>query len=123
MPWFTTRRVRRASDSGSAKIGSVVLLSRRLQTSLFLVQLVALATLARSIAFDRWITVLASVVLLVGALAAQRGRTWGVALTFAQAMAFPVAWAVGIAPFWFCFVGAIGSLPLVISHDAFARFD
>jgi len=84
---------------------------------------VALATLVRSIAFDRWITVLASLLLITGAVAARRGRTWGVALTFAQAAAFPVAFLIGIAPPWFCLVGAIGSLPFLLSSRALLRFD
>lgn len=99
------------------------MLLRQVRASLFFVQLVALATLLRSIAYDRWITVLAAVLLLVGATAAQRGRSWGVALTFAQAMAFPVAWMVGIAPAWFCLVGLIGALPFLLTSGAFARFD
>ncbi len=82
-----------------------------------------LATLLRSIAYDRWITVLASVLLLLGAMAAQRGRTWGVGLALGAAVAFPVAWAIGIAPAWFCAVGVIGALPFLIASRAFARFD
>lgn len=99
------------------------MLPRSLRTSLFLVQLVGVLTLMRSIAFDRWITVLASVILLVGAAAAKRGRAWGVALTFAQAAAFPVAFLIGIAPPWFCLVGILGALPFLLTSSAFARFD
>ena len=96
---------------------------RRFRLSLVVLQLVGLATLLRSIAYDRWITVLASVLLLVGAAAAQRGRTWGVALSFAAAMAFPVAWMIGIAPPWFALVGLVGAMPFAIASRAFARFD
>lgn len=96
---------------------------RRFQLSLVVLQLVGLATLLRSIAFDRWITVLASVLLLVGASAAHRGRSWGVALSFAAAVAFPVAWAIGIAPPWFCLVGVAGAMPFALTSKAFARFD
>ncbi len=80
-------------------------------------------TLLRSIAYDRWITVFASVLLIVGAMAAQRGRSWGVALAFATACAFPVAFAIGIAPAWFCLVGLIGAWPFALSVRPFARFD
>ena len=96
---------------------------RRLQLSLFAAQLVGAATLLRSVAYDRWITVLASVLLIAGATAARRGRSWGVGLALSAAAAFPVAWFIGIAPLWFCFVGLIGALPFAIASRAFARFD
>jgi hypothetical protein len=88
-----------------------------------LVQLVSIATLMRSIAFDRWITILASLVLLVGAAAAKRNRAWGVALLFAQAVAFPVAFMIGIAPPWFCLVGAVAMIPFMLTAPGFARVD
>jgi hypothetical protein len=96
---------------------------RRLRLSLVAAQLVGFATLLRSIAYDRWITVLAALLLIGGAAAAQRGRSWGVALALGAAAAFPVAWAIGIAPVWFCLVGLIGALPFAIASRAFARFD
>jgi uncharacterized membrane protein (UPF0136 family) len=95
----------------------------QLRSSLHLTQLVALFTLVRSIAYDRWITVLGSVLLIIGATAALRHRTWGVGLALAAASAFPVAWAIGIAPSWFCLVGLAGALPFAHSWRAFARFD
>jgi hypothetical protein len=98
-------------------------LPRNVHLSILLVQLVAIATLMRSIAFDRWITILASIVLLVGAAAAKRNRAWGVALMFAQAIAFPVAFIVGIAPAWFCLVGALGMIPFMLTAPGFARVD
>lgn len=96
---------------------------RRLHLALVATQLVAAATLVRSIAYDRWITVLASVLLLIGAAAAKRGKTWGIALSLASAAAFPVAFAIGIAPAWFCLVGMVGALPFAFTSRAFARFD
>ncbi len=96
---------------------------RRLRLSLLAVQLVGAATLLRSVAYDRWITVLASVLLLAGATAARRGHAWGVMLAFGSAVAFPVAWHIGIAPPWFALVGAVGALPFALSFRAFARFD
>jgi hypothetical protein len=87
------------------------------------VELAGAATLIRSIAYDRWITVLASVLLLVGATATRRGRAWGVGLTFAAASAFPVAWAIGIAPAWFGLIGLLGALPFALMTRAFVRFD
>jgi hypothetical protein len=91
--------------------------------SLFTIHLVASATLIRSIIYDRWITVLASLVLLAGAAAVQRGKTWGVGVTLGAAAAFPTAWAIGIAPPWFCLVGAVGALPFLLTSRALARFD
>jgi len=96
---------------------------RRLQLSLVAAQLVGAATLIRSVAYDRWITVLAAVLLIAGATAARRGRSWGVGLALGAAAAFPVAWAIGIAPPWFCLVGLVGALPFAIASRAFARFD
>ena len=93
---------------------------RRLQLSLVIAQVVGAATLLRSVAYDRWITVLAAALLIVGASAARRGRSWGVGLALGAAASFPVAWAIGIAPPWFCLVGA---LPFAIASRAFARFD
>jgi hypothetical protein len=98
-------------------------LPHRLSVALFLAQLVAFATLIRSIAYDRWITVLASVLLIGGAFAAQRGKTWGLGLSFAAAVAFPVASMIGIAPPWFWLVGIAGALPFIVASRALARFD
>ena len=99
------------------------MLPSQLRSSLHLAQLVALFTLVRSIAYDRWITVLGSVLIIAGATAALRHRTWGVGLALAAASAFPVAWAIGIAPAWFCLVGFAGALPFALSWRAFVRFD
>lgn len=99
------------------------MLPRSLHVSLIAAHAVGFATLIRSVAFDRWITVAASLLLILGATAALRGRTWGTALSLASAIAFPVAWAIGIAPPWFVFVGLIGALPFVLASGALARFD
>ncbi len=99
------------------------MLPRSLHVSLIAAHAVGFATLIRSVAFDRWITVVASLLLIVGATAALRGRTWGTALSLASAVAFPVAFAIGIAPPWFVFVGLIGALPFVLASGALARFD
>jgi hypothetical protein len=98
-------------------------LPRHLHVSLVAAHAVGFATLIRSVAFDRWITVLASLLLVAGATAALRGRTWGVILAFASATAFPVAWAIGIAPLWFVFVGLLGALPYMLVSGALAQID
>lgn len=99
------------------------MLTRRVRLSLLILEVVGVATLLRSIAYDRWITVLASLFLIGGALAAQRGRTWGIGMSFAAAVAFPVAFAIGIAPAWFCWVGVAGLLPFALTWRPLARFD
>lgn len=96
---------------------------RRLASSLLIAQLISLATVLRSVAFDRWITVLAGALLFLGATAATRGKTWGVALAFMSAVAFPVAFFIGIAPPWFALVGVAGAMPFLHSLPAFLQFD
>lgn len=96
---------------------------QHLRAPLHVAQIVAFATLVRSVAFDRWITVLVSALLLGGVWAASRGRTWGVGLMLAMASAFPVMFFLGMAPAWFVFVGLAGAMPFLSSLPAFLRFD
>ncbi len=98
-------------------------LRARVQASLAAVHVVAFATLLRSILYERWITVLGSLFLILGALAAQRGKTWGIGVALGAAIAFPAAFAIGIAPAWFCLVGLVGALPFILSSRAIARYD
>jgi len=98
-------------------------LPRNVERSLLVAQVLGAATLLRSIAYDRWITVLVALLLITGTVAAQRGRTWGVALAFAVAAWFPVAFLVGIAPAWFVLVGLASALPFAQLWRSFARFD
>lgn len=105
-------------------VGRPSLVNRdRFHSSLLVLQAVSLATLVRSVAFDRWITVFVATMLFVGALAAKRDRAWGVALALVSAAWFPVAWMIGIAPSWFAFVGAAGMMPFLIASRAFVKFD
>ena len=87
------------------------MLPRTVQTSLVAAQVVGFAPLLRSVAWDRWITVLVSVMLLLGTTAALRGRSWGIALSLAAAAFFPAAWLLGMAPFWFLAAGAVAAWP------------
>jgi hypothetical protein len=98
-------------------------LPRSVQTSLLAAQLVAFATLARSVAYDRWFTVVVSSLMIVGLLAAVRHRTWGVLLSFAAAVTMAFASLIGIAPMWFVAVGALGALPFLLASEALSRFD
>ena len=86
------------------------MLPRRVRLSLLAVQVVSVLTLLRSIAFDRWITVLASMLLIGSAMAARRGKAWGIGLGFATAA-------------WFCLVGLVAALPFAFTLRPFARFD
>jgi hypothetical protein len=94
-----------------------------LRSALGTAQILAGVTLLRSVAYDRWWTVAMAALLIGGAAAARRGRTWGLALVLSAATAFPVAWAIGIAPPWFVFVGIAGIQPFVSASPALARFD
>ena len=111
------------ADSGPWPTLSRVVLPRSVQTSLLAAQLVAFATLARSIAYDRWFTVVVSSLMIVGALAAARHRTWGVVLSFAAAVTMAFVAFIGIAPLWFVVVGMIGALPFLLTSEALGRFD
>ncbi|MBL8743888.1 MAG: hypothetical protein JNK04_22420 [Myxococcales bacterium] len=95
----------------------------RVQVSLLVAQALAGATLLRSIAYDRWATVAAAVLLILGTMAAQRGRTWGVLLSFMVAVWFPVAFLIGIAPVWFVAVGLAGAWPFLQLWRSFVRAD
>ena len=99
------------------------MLPRELRTSLLATQLVAFVTLARSVAYGYWFTIVVSSLMIAGALAATRNRTWGVVLSFAAATAFTVAALLGIAPGWFLGVGAIGALPFMLTSEALSRVD
>ncbi len=98
-------------------------LAARVRASLHAASMVALATMARSILFEKWITVLASLLLLIGVGAAWRARTWGVGLALAAASAFPVAQMLGMAPGWFWLVGVAGALPFLVSWRPMVLFD
>ena len=98
-------------------------LPERVRTSLGFAQVLAAATLLRSIAYERWITVAAASLLIAGTLAAQRGRTWGVALSFVVAVWFPVAAMIGIAPAWFIGVGLAAATPFLQLWRSFTKFD
>ncbi|NUO47594.1 MAG: hypothetical protein HOV80_01925 [Polyangiaceae bacterium] len=99
------------------------MLPEPLRRWLSVLEVVAFATLLRSVAFDRWITVLMSLFLLTAAFGARRGRSWGVALAFAASCFFPLAFVLGMAPAWFVAVGAIAAVPFALTWRAFARAD
>lgn len=98
-------------------------LAARVRASLQAASAVALATMIRSIVFEKWITVLASLLVLIGVGAAWRARTYGVGLALAAASAFPVAHLLGMAPSWFWLVGIAGALPFIMSWRPMAFFD
>lgn len=101
-------------------------LAARVRASLAAASVVALATMIRSIVFEKWITVLASLLLLIGVGAAWRSRSYsvgGLGLALMAASAFPVAQLLGMAPDWFWLVGVAGALPFFMSWRPMAFFD
>jgi hypothetical protein len=98
-------------------------LPHALAVSLRLVNALAIMTLVRSLLFERWTTVVTATLLLIGANAALRARTWGIGLVLATATAFPGAVLLGIAPAWFWVVGVAGVVPFALTLRPMARFD
>jgi hypothetical protein len=98
-------------------------LPTRLRQSLYAIYLVGAATLFRSVHYGRWVTVLAALVLIAGAAAVQRGRTWGIGLSLGAATTFTMVWLLGMAPAWFCLVGFVGALPFFLIARSLARVD
>ncbi len=97
-------------------------LPRNLVLALVLVQYVAAMTLVRSVVWNRWTTVGASIALLLAARAALRERTWGIGAVLAIATAFPTAVLLGFAPPWFWAVGVIGAIPFLLTLRPMLRF-
>lgn len=95
----------------------------RFRRSLNILEVVAIITLLRSVALDRWVTVVMAGLLLLGASVAQRGKSWGVALALAAGAWFPVAFLLGIAPSWFMAIGALAAVPFVHAAKAFVKLD
>lgn len=90
---------------------------------LSILRVVAVVTVARSVLFGRWTTVLFAVLLAVGARAALRERTWGVGLVLASGTAFFGAACLGFAPPWFAWVGLLSAVPFVLTVKPMLRFD
>jgi len=99
------------------------MLPSSVRQSLQLAQVVAAAALVRSVAYERWVTVMVASLLIAGAAVAQRGKVWGVGLALASAVAFVGAWGLGMAPAWFLLVGVAGVLPFMVTWPPLARFD
>ena len=70
-----------------------------------------------------WVTVFAGSLLATGAIAAWRGRTWGVGLTLLAGTSFVGAWALDMAPSWFVAIGATGIVPFLLTWRPMARVD
>lgn len=98
-------------------------LADRVQASLFAVVFVALPLIMRCVVYERWVTLFGALMLVVGALAAIRWRTWGVGLVLCAGTAFPTAHLLGMAPAWFWGVGVAAALPFALSWRPMAFFD
>lgn len=70
-----------------------------------------------------WCTVVASLLLLLGATSGLRGRTWGVVACSLAGTAFVGAWFAGIAPLYFVAVGLGAWLPTAAALRSLIRFD
>jgi hypothetical protein len=97
--------------------------AERVRASLFLVFAVSFPLFVRCVVHGYWVTVVATGMLVAGALAAFRWRTWGVGLTLLAGSAFPAAHLLGMAPPWFWAIGVVGALPFVLSWRPMAFFD
>lgn len=93
------------------------------RAALYAVLVVSLPLMIRCITYQKWVTVVATTMLAGGAVAALRGRTWGVGLTLLAAVAFPAAHLLGMAPTWFWGVGFVGTIPFVVTWKPMAFFD
>jgi hypothetical protein len=98
-------------------------LPAKVQVSLILVLLMAVPMFARCVSHGYWVTVVATGMLVAGALASLAGRTWGVGLTLLAGSAFPAAYFLGMAPPIFLGVGYVGALPFVLTWKPMAFFD
>ncbi|MFO0738296.1 MAG: hypothetical protein U0270_20555 [Labilithrix sp.] len=96
---------------------------RSIRMPLLAMQVATVATLMRSVALDRWITVAACLVLLAASAAGSRGRTWGVALAFPLGVTFLGICALGIAPPWFALLGLLAIRPFMRMWRHFFAFD
>lgn len=95
----------------------------KIGASVVTAQLVGWLVLLRSVAFDRWSTVLVSLLMIVGARAALRDRTWGVVLAGASGAWMVAAVVLGMGPPWMALAGVLGALPFLRSWASFRRFD
>ena len=91
--------------------------------SLYAVLAASAPLMVRCILEQVWVTVIATSILAGGALAALRGRTWGIGMTLLCASAFPAAHLLGMAPSWFWGVGFIGAVPAILTWKPMAFFD
>lgn len=97
-------------------------LPEKLRLCLWTLQLAAWATVIRSVVLERWITVLGAAMLLKGASAALRQRTWGLGLSLAGGAGFGAAALLGMAPDWFWCIAVLGAAPFVIVLRPLVRF-
>lgn len=98
-------------------------LPRHLVLALVASESLGLALVARSLLLGRVTTVVVATLLVVGAQAALRERTWGVGLLLGTATAFGVAAATGFGPGWFAVVAALSALPFAMTLGPMVRFD
>ena len=71
----------------------------------------------------RWCTVAASTIVVIGAVAALRNRTWGLLLLVLSSVSFAGAWVFDIAPAWFVSMTVGGFAALCLAAAPLVRRD
>ncbi|MBW2462027.1 MAG: hypothetical protein JRH11_10295 [Deltaproteobacteria bacterium] len=83
----------------------------------------ALALLSRSLFLHVWLTAALALGVLVGVVAAYKGRVWGYYVLGASAALFCVAAALGSGPWWFWALGGVTALPAAAVSRPLLRAD
>lgn len=96
---------------------------RRLRALLGISAIAGAVLLVLAISSGVWVTAAAALGLLVGSIVGLRGRTWGILLVLASAVAIAVVPFLGIAPWWFLAIGGAGLAPVIASTGALLRAD
>lgn len=90
---------------------------------LWLALVAAITLLLRSLFLGKILTILAAIALIVGIVAAMKGKTWGLVVVLGVAVAVVAVAFLGIAPAWFAVAGAVAAVPALAALPAMFRFD
>ena len=96
---------------------------RRLRALLGISAIAGAVLLVLAISWGVWVTATAALGLLVGSIVALSGRTWGLLLVLASAVAIALVPFLGIAQWWFLVIGGAGLAPVVASAGPLVRAD
>lgn len=98
-------------------------MKRRLRVLLGISAVAGALLLSLAIYWGIWVTAAAAAGLLVGSIAGLRGRTWGIVLVLASAIAIFAVPFMGIAAWWFVPIGVAGLAPVAVSAGAMLHAD